>query len=93
MEDRIIKVYYSPEQPPLDQYYVAYAVDEHDNLVWVSKYSTDDPVLLDECDDWYWECVRDIPDIPVLLNKDEHSYIDYSNKDYIGEITLRYTDG
>lgn len=92
MKDRIIKVYYAPELPPLQQYYNAYALDEDDNLVWVSSYTTDDPVLLDEVDDWYGECVNEIHDVPVSLNKEDYSYIDYNNKDYIGEITLRYNN-
>lgn len=33
MKDRIIKVYYAPELPPLQEYYNAYALDEEDNLV------------------------------------------------------------
>jgi hypothetical protein len=94
MKDRIIKVYCSPELPPLQQYYKAYALDEDDNLVWVSSYTTDDPVLLDEVDDWYGECVNEIPDVPVPLNKYDYN-IDYDSKDgsYIGDITLRYTNG
>lgn len=91
MKDRIIKVYYAPELPPLQEYYNAYALDEEDNLVQVSKYSTDYPVLLDEVDDWYGECVNDIPDIPKPLHKWDYD-IDYNSKDkeYIGEIKLRY---
>lgn len=55
------------------------------------KYSTDYPVLLDEADDWYGECVIDIPDIPKPLHKWDYD-IDYNSKDrsYIGEIKLRY---
>lgn len=93
MKDRIIKVYYSNIPEPLNKYYIAYALDEDDNLVWVSKYETDDPVLLDEVDNWYGECIRDIPDIPKSLHKWDYN-IDYNSKDrsYIGEITLRYNN-
>lgn len=93
MKDRIIKVYYAPELPPLEQYYNAYALDEDDNLVWVSNNTTDYPVLLDEVDDWYGECVNNIPDIPKPLHKWDYN-IDYDSKDrsYIGEIKLRYID-
>lgn len=93
MKDRIITVYCAPELPPFQQYYNAYALDEDYNLVWVSNYTTDDPVLRDEADDWYYECLNDIPDIPVPLNKEDHPYIDYNNKELIGEIALRYTNG
>ena len=91
MKDRIIKVYYAPLT--LRQYYSAFALDEDDNLVWVSTYSTDDPVLLDEVDDWYEECVRDIPDVPVPLHRCDYD-INYDSKDrrFIGEITLRYVN-
>lgn len=91
MKDRIIKVYCAPRPEPLEEYYHAYALDEDDNLVWVSKLETDDPVLLDEVEDWYGECVNNIPDFPKPLNKCDYD-IDYNSKDkqYIGEITLSY---
>lgn len=91
MKESRIRVYYVPRPEPLEQYYIAYALDEDDNLVWVSKYETDDPVLLDEVDDWYGECVNDIPDIPKPLHKWDYD-IDYNSKDrrYIGEIILSY---
>lgn len=93
MKSRIIKVYYAPCVEPLEQYYDAFALDEDDNLVWVSKYETDGPVLLDEVDDWYAECERDIPDVPVPLHKWDYD-INYNSEDrrYIGEITLSYDD-
>ena len=91
MKERKIKVYYSPCPEPLDQYYKAYALDEDYNLVWVTKYETDDPVLLEEVDDWYYECVNEIPDVPKPLHKWDYD-INYDIKDYIGEITLRYNN-
>lgn len=93
MKDRIITVYYAPDLPPFGKYYTAYALDEDNNLVWVTKLSTDDPVLLDEIDDWYDECVQDVPDIPEPLNKEDYE-IDYNSEDrrFIGEIKLRYTN-
>ena len=92
MQIRIIKVYYTPLSWST-KYFKAFALDEDDNLVWVSKYDTDDPVLLDEIDDWFGECERDIPDVPVPLHKLDYD-LDYNSEDrrYIGEITLRYVD-
>ena len=90
MKDRNIKVYYAPLT--FGQYYSAFALDEDDNLVWVSNYSTDDPKLLD-IDDWYGECVIDIPDVPVPLHRCDYD-INYDSKDrqFIGGITLRYVN-
>lgn len=96
--NRIIKLYYAPKEEPLEQYWIAFAVDvsNNDRLVWVSTYATDDPVLLDEIDDWYDEFVEYMRNtsgkLPYLHDGDYN--IDYCSGDRrdIAEIHLEYVD-
>lgn len=95
MKERIITVYNAPELSPFDNHYkIAFALDEEGNLVWVSNHSSDDEIILpEENDEWFCECVQDIPDNPVSLNKGDYEYLDCNNKERtkIGEIILRYS--